>query len=459
MSKEKNFKVVTQSKKTGVKIGFIPVILCIMLIILVALISMKNGDVTDKILSSSAFSKSAETIEEEEEVNRYTVRSGEAEECIWKLDNLGNMVVTPNTSKVAGTKGYLFSKPDEWEALKSEIKTITFEGEIYITTGQNLFYDYSNVESIVFGEEFDTSSVTSMAQMFWRCSKLTKLDLSMFDTSNVTNFNIMFSTCIELREIDLSSFDTTRATVMSGIFNYNRNLEKVVLGENVDFKVNDGGGCFDRGTWVREEDGEEFSAVDISINSSNDSISTAGTYRKLSNTSNEIELNGVSEINPVKYKINKITKIDEINSKNNISQIVDNTSVVTQVNFSDGTTIDEEITLKFYDAVTDKDGNMYDLQMKIDNIEYIISSDGSDEVDLLAGMVEIENGRILFNSYLYNDINDVVNDYRINDGTVLKKSNDVVFNVLNKDGSKATGDLIFSAYDLDIIRDQKITSR
>ena len=65
---------------------------------------------------------------------------------------------------------------------------------------------------------FDTSCVTDMSYMFGSCSNLTSLDLSNFDTSNVTTMNCMFVSCSGLTSLDLRSFDTSEVTNMSYMF-------------------------------------------------------------------------------------------------------------------------------------------------------------------------------------------------------------------------------------------------
>ena len=54
---------------------------------------------------------------------------------------------------------------------------------------------------IIFGENFDTSNVTDMSYMFYRCSYLTKIDLANFDTSKVTNYSNMFNYLTNITEI------------------------------------------------------------------------------------------------------------------------------------------------------------------------------------------------------------------------------------------------------------------
>jgi len=81
----------------------------------------------------------------------------------------------------------------------------------------SLFAGLRNVQSITF-ENFDTSEVTSMSMMFYRCESLTKLDLRGIDTGEVLIMANMFAQCTELTELDLSGFDTRRVANMMGMF-------------------------------------------------------------------------------------------------------------------------------------------------------------------------------------------------------------------------------------------------
>ena len=57
---------------------------------------------------------------------------------------------------------------------------------------------------------FNTSNVTTFAQMFQNCSSLTNLDLSNFDTSKVTNMEQMFGGCIKIQtQINIMNTGTT----------------------------------------------------------------------------------------------------------------------------------------------------------------------------------------------------------------------------------------------------------
>ncbi|MBR3198658.1 MAG: BspA family leucine-rich repeat surface protein, partial [Bacilli bacterium] len=81
-----------------------------------------------------------------------------------------------------------------------------------------IFSDFTNVTSITFNGNYDTSNVTNMTQMFTSCTSLTSLDLSDFDTTNVTSMNSMFRNCTSLTSLDLSEFDTSSVTDMYGMF-------------------------------------------------------------------------------------------------------------------------------------------------------------------------------------------------------------------------------------------------
>ena len=96
------------------------------------------------------------------------------------------------------------------------------------------FYNCKALTSITFGGKFDTSSMTSMSNMFYRCSSLTSLDLSSFDTSSVQSMSFMFDGCTRLTSLDLSSFDTSAVTDMSYMFRSCTSLRSVKFGSEWD---------------------------------------------------------------------------------------------------------------------------------------------------------------------------------------------------------------------------------
>lgn len=94
-----------------------------------------------------------------------------------------------------------------------------------VTNMSSMFYctdtNKSNLKKIIFSSKFKTDKVTTVKQMFYRCDKLTVLDLSSFSSSAITNIEQMFSTCSELKTIYASSgFD------LSGLTSNNTNVFK-----------------------------------------------------------------------------------------------------------------------------------------------------------------------------------------------------------------------------------------
>ena len=77
-----------------------------------------------------------------------------------------------------------------------------------------IFFDFKNLISIKFNDNFNTSKVTNMESMFGRCTALKELDLSSFNTSKVTNMLGMFSGCSSLITLDLSSFNTSNVEII-----------------------------------------------------------------------------------------------------------------------------------------------------------------------------------------------------------------------------------------------------
>ena len=95
-----------------------------------------------------------------------------------------------------------------------------------VTIMQGMFRGCTNLLEFSIGE-LDTSKVTTMYGMFWNCSSLASLDVSSFNTFNVTNMANMFSGCSDLLELNLSSFRTSEVTNMSFMFDGCNHLENL----------------------------------------------------------------------------------------------------------------------------------------------------------------------------------------------------------------------------------------
>ena len=107
-----------------------------------------------------------------------------------------------------------------------------------------MFYRFGNLVTINFNNNFNTSKVTSMYEMFSFCQSLTSLDLSSFNTSNLENMYYMFYGCKSLTNLDLSSFNTSNLENMYYTFFNCSSLESLNLYSFDTSKVTDMSGMF-----------------------------------------------------------------------------------------------------------------------------------------------------------------------------------------------------------------------
>lgn len=90
-----------------------------------------------------------------------------------------------------------------------------------------LFAGFSNMRSVDFGTNVDTSAVADMSHMFACCKRLTELDLSMFDTSKAENMDCLFYCCSALEQLNLTGFDTSNVSNMRKLFAYCSSLPRI----------------------------------------------------------------------------------------------------------------------------------------------------------------------------------------------------------------------------------------
>lgn len=90
---------------------------------------------------------------------------------------------------------------------------------------------FSNCSSLVNLDvsNFNVTGVSDMGWMFNRCESLTSLDVSNFNTSNVTDMHGMFNGCINLTSLDVSNFNTSSVTDMHSMFSDCRSLTSLNL--------------------------------------------------------------------------------------------------------------------------------------------------------------------------------------------------------------------------------------
>ena len=99
---------------------------------------------------------------------------------------------------------------------KGEIK-VKLKFNKLLTSTFYMFYGCSSLKSIDLSL-FDSSDVNNMYGMFRDCSSLKSINFSSFNTSSVISMKNMFYGCSSLKSLDLSSFDTTNVDNIGYMF-------------------------------------------------------------------------------------------------------------------------------------------------------------------------------------------------------------------------------------------------
>lgn len=396
---------------------------------------------------------------EKDEILAATERTGICGGCSWKIDTNGVLTI----SKTSGGTGVLSNMTSAgtvpWDEYRDEIKEVNFgqgvsSNALLIGMFQDcknlkkvdltnfntssatdmaiMFYRCSSLETIIFGSEFKTDSVTRMRSMFNSCSSLRELDVSCFNTENVTDMFGMFGGCLSLRNLNISSFDTHVTQNMNSMLP--EFLTNIAIGEKTSFKTDtDGGYPFGRGTWKRLEDGKLYSVVEICNKSLNKQA--AGTYVKISDMSNEVKVDY-----PVKFKINKINKIDNLIVHGNTQFVIQEDGKILSLkdlNWQSDNgqiVITDSVELVFNNVVTDSNENEYDLKMIISNIHFNNISSVSDNI-LTRKILQVDNNGVI------QLLQESVGSTGLNFDIKMQ---------VTKDNIVQEGSFIFSANDIDI---------
>ena len=96
----------------------------------------------------------------------------------------------------------------------------------------NMFRSCSGLQTLTGLKEWNTAAVTDMSYMFYSCESLTDLDVSTWNTSAVTNMERLFSYCTGLSELDIVNFDTREAWSIKCMFAGLTGITELVLGPN-----------------------------------------------------------------------------------------------------------------------------------------------------------------------------------------------------------------------------------
>ena len=129
-----------------------------------------------------------------------------------KITNI-NGLTNFNTSNVEDMK-FMFYSCDKLASLDLSSFNVS-----KVKAMNSMFADDTELASIKFGDNFVTSNVEHMAEMFTNCTSLTTLDLSKFNTTKVTNMDHMFAADSALVTINVSEyFVTTQVTNSDDMF-------------------------------------------------------------------------------------------------------------------------------------------------------------------------------------------------------------------------------------------------
>ena len=163
-------------------------------------------------------------------------KNGDQEGGSLKISNTG-----ANDSSCEPDQKKVFADGEDWsytfngnEHLFSSFFSINYIKEIdlsnfdtsSVTDMAYMFFDCKGLTSLNVSN-FNTSSVTNMTGMFFDCKGLTSLNVSNFNTSSVTNMTGMFAECKGLTSLDVSNFNTSSVTNMTGMFADCSNLKQI----------------------------------------------------------------------------------------------------------------------------------------------------------------------------------------------------------------------------------------
>ena len=122
------------------------------------------------------------------------------------------------------------------------IKNVIFEENFNTYTPTSLkefFRECTGLDKITGLEYLNTAEVTDMSFMFYGCYALASLDLSNFNTTKVENMFGMFFRCENLSSLVISNFNTANVTDMSNMFYMCKNLSSLDIPNFNTAKVTD----------------------------------------------------------------------------------------------------------------------------------------------------------------------------------------------------------------------------
>ena len=107
-----------------------------------------------------------------------------------------------------------------------------------ITTIATMFKGCSNLETVIFGDNFNTYKATNMGDLFRYDTKLVHVDFGNLNTSTMENMAGVFSGCTSLTEIDISSFVSSHITSVREMFYECSSLKTIYASSNFTIPSN-----------------------------------------------------------------------------------------------------------------------------------------------------------------------------------------------------------------------------
>ena len=334
-------------------------------------------------------------------------------------------------------------------------------------TNMSLMFYYCIALTDLDVSSFNTSRVTNMGQMFDYCTSIERLELNNFDTRNVTNMNSMFHYMSSLKHLDVGSFETPNVTIVGSIFGANMQLEyldirnfdttnitsssqvfsddyrlsTIIIGDKWRYYTSHNFFWpFPKGVWERTapggtvevKTGQEFGIYMRDIGSA------PGTYVKIND-------NPFGVPYPVTYRVDDIRGYTPIVSVSGSTYSYDSEQNMVLFDYTSSSagaelTMPGSFTLLYKDAVTDADGNKYDLEMTISDVwlgNLSLSSTRRVRGGLM-GIADSYMGLFFDQPYLISE--------NVGGSTNLRMN---VTERVVKDGVPQEGSFIYAAYDLD----------
>ena len=118
-----------------------------------------------------------------------------------------------------GYNGYTISDEKDGEVTTRTIECDTLPTMIKFSDGDASNNTPSNMTlSLLELIDIDTSNVTDMGYMFFKCNNVTSICAEKFDTSKCISMYYMFALCASLQSLDVSSWNVSLVKSMSSIF-------------------------------------------------------------------------------------------------------------------------------------------------------------------------------------------------------------------------------------------------